>query len=78
MNGFIDWLNESSPVLEVPEGSSVTDLPLKHFVGLVQRKGRKEIVRALTNLEVWFVKKKPELSAWAKKMKEDLAKALDG
>ena len=75
---FKEWLCENSPVLEVPEGSSVMDLPLKHFLGLVEKKGRKEIVRALTNLEVWFVKKKPELSDWARKMKADLAKALDG
>lgn len=75
---FQEWLCENSPVLEVPEGSSVMDLPLKHFLGLVEKKGRKEIVRALTNLEVWFVKKKPELSDWARKMKADLAKALDG
>lgn len=77
---FVEWINEmdKSPVLEVPEGKSVSDLPLKHFLALVEKKGRKEIVRALTNLEVWFSKKKPDLSAWAKKMKEDLRKELDG
>lgn len=73
---FCEWLCENSPVLEVPEGSSVMDLPLKHFVGLAKRKGRQEIVRALTNLEVWFIKKKPELSQWAKQMKADLAQAM--
>lgn len=78
MKPFLEWLSESSPVLEVPEGKSVMDMPLKHFVALVKKKGRKEIVRALTNLEVWFVKKRPELSKWAKQMKADLAAELDG
>ena len=78
MKTIDEWLEESSPVLEVPDGESVQSLPLKHFVALVKKKGRKEIVRALTNLEVWFIKKKPELSKWAKKMKEDLKKELDG
>lgn len=76
MKGYAEWLSENSPVLEVPDGKSVESLPLKHFVELAERKGRKEIVRALTNLEVWFIKKKPELSHWAKKMKMDLAKAM--
>lgn len=77
MKSFDEWLVESSPVLEVPDGESVQSLPLAHFLKLVQKKGRKEIVRALTNLEVWFIKKKPELSKWAKKMKDDLRKKLD-
>ena len=77
MKSFDEWLLESSPVLEVPDGESVQSLPLAHFLKLVQTKGRKEIVRALTNLEVWFIKKKPELSKWAKKMKDDLRKKLD-
>ena len=54
------------------------DLPLKHFEALVRKKGRKEIVRALTNLEVWFSRKNPDLSNWARKMKADLAAKLDG
>lgn len=78
MKRYAEWLAENSPVLEVPEGKSVMELPLKHFAALVKKKGRKEIVRALTNLEVWFSKKKPELSQWAKKMKADLAAGLDG
>lgn len=78
MKSLDEWLEESTPVLEVPDGESVQSLPLKHFVSLVDRKGRKKIVRALTNLEVWFSKKKPELSIWAKDMKAQLAKALDG
>ena len=73
---LLEWLVESSPVLEVPEGKNVMDLPLKHFVSLVQKKGMKQVVRGLTNLEVWFKYKKPELSKWAKKMKEDLRKEV--
>lgn len=78
MKPLNEWITESSEVLEVPDGESVTSLPVKHFVSLVDKKGRKKIVRALTNLEVWFIRKKPELSAWAKDMKVQLAKALDG
>ena len=78
MKKLNEWIAESSEVLEVPDGESVTSLPVKHFVNLVQKKGRKQIVRALTNLEVWFIRKKPELSAWAKDMKVQLAKALEG
>ena len=78
MKSFNEWIVESSEVLEVPDGESVMSLPVKHFVSLVDRKGRKQIVRALTNLEVWFIKKRPELSKWAKDMKAQLAKALDG
>lgn len=78
MKRYSEWLAENSPVLEVPDGQSVMDLPLKHFEALVRKKGRKEIVRALTNLEVWFSRKNPDLSNWAKKMKADLAAKLDG
>lgn len=78
MKTLNEWIVESSEVLEVPDGESVMSLPVKHFVSLVDKKGRKQIVRALTNLEVWFIRKKPELSNWAKNMKVQLAKALDG
>lgn len=78
MKPLNEWIVESSEVLEVPDGESVTSLPVKHFVSLVDKKGRKKIVRALTNLEVWFIRKKPELSTWAKDMKVQLAMALDG
>ena len=76
MKTFLEWLVESSPVLEVPEGKDVMELPLKHFVKLVQKKGMKQVIRGLTNLEVWFKNKKPSLSAWAKKMKADLRDAV--
>lgn len=69
---LLEWIVENSPVLDVPEGTSVMELPLSHFVDLVQKKGRKKVVRGLTNLEVWFKYKNPELSKWAKKMKDDL------
>ena len=77
MKTLHQWINEeSSPVLEVPEGTNVMELPLKHFVSLVKKKGRKDVIRGLTNLEVWFKHKKPSLSAWAKKMKADRNDAL--
>lgn len=59
-------------ILEVPEGKSVQDLPVKHFKFLIDKKGRAPIIRALTNLEVWNKNENKSLSAWAKKMKKSL------
>lgn len=59
-------------ILEVPEGKSITDLPVKHFKSLIDKKGRAAIIRALTNLEVWNKNDNKSLSSWAKKMKKSL------
>lgn len=59
-------------ILEVPEGKNVDDLPVSHFKKLIDKKGRKAIIRALTNLEVWNKNDNKSLSSWAKKMKKSL------
>ena len=69
---FNEYIMEKSETLEVPDDGNVEDLPVSHFKDLIDRKGRKEIIRALTNLEVWFKYKKPELSNWAIGMKKSL------
>ena len=63
---------ENPGMLEVPEGKNVQDLPVSHFKGLIDKKGRAPIIRALTNLEVWNKNDNKSLSAWAKKMKKSL------
>lgn len=59
-------------VLEVPENKAVTDMPVSHFKKLIDKKGRAEVIRALTNLQNWFKNKKPSLSKWAIGMKKSL------
>lgn len=63
-------------VLEVPEGKSVTDLGVQHFVSLAEKKGYAEVVRALTNLQVWNKKSNPSLSSWASNMKKQLKEKM--
>ena len=41
-------------ILEIPKGKTVTDLPIKHFVGLAKSKGAAAIQRALSNLIRWM------------------------
>ena len=59
-------------ILEVPRGKSVMQLPLKHFIGLAERKGYAAISRALTNLQRWNSNRNKRLSNWAKRTKEKL------
>lgn len=61
-------------ILEVPENKNVDDLPLSHFVNLVNKKGLSAIVRALNNLQVWNKNKNPKLSKWAKNIISKLNK----
>jgi hypothetical protein len=63
---------KNAGVLEVPDGKSVTDLPVSHFKSLIYKKGRAEIVRALNNLEIWNKNDDPKISSWAKGMKKSL------
>lgn len=61
-------------VLEVPDGKKVDELPQSHFEKLVDKKGYAEIIRALTNLEVWNKDKNKSLSSWASNMADKLKK----
>ena len=45
-------------ILEVPEDKKFWQLPLTHYEKLVDKKGYAKIIRALTNLEVWKVRKR--------------------
>jgi hypothetical protein len=63
-------------VLEVPVGKKVNQLPLKHFMKLVRKKGHTRVSTALTNLQRWFKNKKPSLSRWAKSMKAKIRRKL--
>lgn len=55
------FLNEQAPkvevehtgILEIPEGKSFNQMPIKHFRSLMKRKGRAPVMRALLNLERW-------------------------
>lgn len=61
-------------VLEVPDGKKVNELPQSHFEKLVDKKGYAEVIRALTNLEVWNKDKNKSLSSWASNMADKLKK----
>lgn len=61
-------------VLEVPNGKNIQDLPQSHFEKLVDKKGYAEVIRALTNLEVWNKDKNKSLSRWASSMADKLKK----
>lgn len=51
-----------SGILEIPEDKKFWQLPLKHYIDLVNKKGYGKIIRALTNLEVWNKNDNPEIS----------------
>lgn len=59
-------------VLAVPKDKDVEDMPVSHFKKLIDKKGRKAIIRALTNLQNWFKYSKPSLSKWAIGMKRSI------
>lgn len=60
-------------ILNVPEGKSVQDLNYSHFKILVDEHGFSAISKALVNLEVWNKENNPDLSMWAKNMRDKLA-----
>jgi hypothetical protein len=61
-------------ILEVPKDKKVNELPLSHFENLVDKKGYAEVIRALTNLEVWNKDKNKSLSDWASATADKLKK----
>jgi len=65
-------------VLEVPEGKKFWQLPMSHYIKLVDKYGYREVARALTNLEVWNKKEHPEIAQKARdiltKLKKHVAK----
>jgi hypothetical protein len=71
----LDEKVQTPGLLEIPPGQKVTDLPEDHFKMLVNKKGKQAILKGLLNLYSWNIKKNPELSGWAKKMR-DMVQAL--
>jgi hypothetical protein len=65
---------KNSDLLEIPDGQKVTDLSLDHFQMLVNKKGKQVILKDLLNIYSWNIKKNPELSNWAKKMRDNVQK----
>jgi len=63
-------------ILEVPEGKKFWQLPLSHYVKLVEKHGYREIARALTNLEVWNKRQHPEIAEKARDILERLKKKV--
>jgi hypothetical protein len=59
-------------ILEVPEDKNFWQMPLKHFVDLVDRKSYAKISKALTNLQTWNENDDPSISAKAKAIHDKL------
>jgi hypothetical protein len=64
-------------VLEVPEGKSVDELPIKHFVAIADKKGLDTVTKALNNLQVWNKNKNKTLSKWAGDMIDKVSKRFE-
>jgi hypothetical protein len=64
-------------VLEVPEGKSVDELPIKHFVAIADKKGLDTVTKALNNLQVWNKNKNKALSKWAGDMIDKVSKRFE-
>lgn len=63
---------ENPGILEVPKDKKVYDLPVSHFKKLIDKKGRKKIIQAISNLQIWNKNDDPKIASWAKKMKKSL------
>lgn len=59
-------------ILEVPDNKSVDELPVSHFKSLIDKKGRRKIISALNNLQIWNKNDNKKLSNWAKSMKDKI------
>lgn len=68
---------QNKGVLEVPEGKSVDELPIKHFVAIADKKGLDTVTKALNNLQVWNKNKNKALSKWAGDMIDKVSKRFE-
>jgi hypothetical protein len=50
-----------SDLLEIPEGKNFWNMPLKHYVDLVEKKSYAKVIRALNNIAVWHKSEDPEI-----------------
>jgi hypothetical protein len=74
----MEIMAENPGILELPEGAFVDwgiGKLVDHLAGIVEKKGRAAVSRALVNLERWNKKQNPDVSKKARKvldrMKED-------
>ena len=68
---------QNKGVLEVPEGKSVDELPIKHFVAIADKRGLDTVTKALNNLQVWNKNKNKALSKWAGDMIDKVSKRFE-
>lgn len=61
-------------VLEIPEDKNFWQMPQKHFVDLVDKKGYAKISKALTNLVTWNKEDDPSIAAKAEAIHNKLKK----
>lgn len=66
-----------SGILEIPEDKKFWQLPLKHYIDLVNKKGYGKIIRALTNLEIWNKNEHPDISKKASNIADKLKKKFN-
>ena len=50
-----------SDLLEIPEDKNFWQVPFKHYVDLVDKKGYAKVIRALNNIKVWHKSEDPEI-----------------
>jgi len=61
-----------SDLLEIPEDKNFWQVPFKHYVDLVDKKGYAKVIRALNNIKVWDKNEEPEISKKADALMDKL------
>lgn len=61
-----------SDLLEIPEGKKFYNVPFKHYVELVEKKGYAKVIRALNNISVWHKEEHPEIGNKAEAIMDKL------
>lgn len=59
-------------ILEIPEGKNFDDMPLSHYINLGKKKGKKDIMAGLLNIERWNKNDDPDISKKARKIIDSL------
>jgi|WetSurMetagenome_2_1015567.scaffolds.fasta_scaffold14850_2 hypothetical protein len=63
---------ENEGILEIPEGKSFDDMPLKHFISLAKKIGKGPVSKAINNLARWNESKNPSLAKKAREVMDSL------
>ena len=61
-----------SDLLEIPKGKKFYNVPFKHYVELVNRKGYSQVARALNNLVIWHKDEHHEIGSKAQAILDKL------